>query len=122
MIRYRARWVLPISRLPLENATVVEHEGRIVYVGDPAGAPAGTDMNLGDVALLPGLVNAHTHLELSSLHGKIAGGRGFVAWVDALVGTRAAGNLDDQRAIRAPMKPGLDLDVNAHGSFGQRVT
>ena len=62
MIRYHARWVLPISRPPLENATVVEHEGRIVFVGGPADAPPGTDVDLGDVALLPGLVNAHTHL------------------------------------------------------------
>ena len=39
-------------------------------------------------AVMPGLVNAHTHLELSGLHRKVAGGRGFVAWVDALVTTR----------------------------------
>ena len=69
MIRYHARWVLPISRPPLENATVVEHEGRIAFVGSRADAPRGTDVDLGDVALLPGLVNAHTHLELTVMRG-----------------------------------------------------
>jgi 5-methylthioadenosine/S-adenosylhomocysteine deaminase len=69
MIRYHARWVLPISHPPIENATVVEHAGRIVYVGARAGAPEGADVELGDVALLPGLVNAHTHLELTVMRG-----------------------------------------------------
>lgn len=39
--------------------------------------------------LLPGLVNAHTHLELSSLRGQIPGGAGFVPWVEHLIGARA---------------------------------
>jgi 5-methylthioadenosine/S-adenosylhomocysteine deaminase len=69
MIRYHARWVLPISRPAIEHGTVVEHEGRIAYVGHRSGAPEGTDVELGDVALLPGLVNAHTHLELTVMRG-----------------------------------------------------
>jgi cytosine/adenosine deaminase-related metal-dependent hydrolase len=69
MIRYHARWVLPISRPPLEQATVVENQGRIAYVGPRSGAPPGVDVDLGDVALLPGLVNAHTHLELTVMRG-----------------------------------------------------
>src|SRR6185295_9498736 len=69
MIRYHARWVVPISSPPLEHATVVEHDGRIAYVGGRSDAPAGVDVDLGDVALLPGLVNAHTHLELTVMRG-----------------------------------------------------
>jgi len=69
MIRYNARWVLPISRPPIEHGTVVEQTGRIVYVGERSGAPDGADVALGDVALLPGLVNAHTHLELTAMRG-----------------------------------------------------
>ena len=69
MIRYHARWVLPISRPPVEYATVVEHEGRIAYVGKRDDAPGGVDVDLGDVALVPGLVNAHTHLELTVMRG-----------------------------------------------------
>ena len=69
MIRYHARWVLPISRPPLEHATVVEDAGRIPYVGPRRDAPPGVDVDLGDVALTPGLVNAHTHLELTVMRG-----------------------------------------------------
>ena len=69
MTRYHARWVVPVSRPPLEYASVVEEGGRIVYVGPRAAAPAGTDVDLGDVVLVPGLVNAHTHLELTVMRG-----------------------------------------------------
>src|SRR5262245_29744427 len=49
--------------------------------------------------LLPGLVNAHTHLELSALRGRVPGGRGFVPWVDGLV------------RVRAEAKPELDTEA-----------
>ena len=110
MIRYHARWVLPISRPPLADATVVEHEGRIVYVGDRAGAPAGVDVQLGDVALLPGLVNAHTHLELTVMRGfledldfrswifRLTSARRAVLSFDALVDSARAGIVEGLRA------------------------
>ena len=69
MIRYHARWVLPISAAPIENGTVAVSEGRIAYVGARGNAPPGGDRELGDALLLPGLVNAHTHLELTMMRG-----------------------------------------------------
>jgi|HubBroStandDraft_2_1064218.scaffolds.fasta_scaffold05696_5 cytosine/adenosine deaminase-related metal-dependent hydrolase len=39
--------------------------------------------------VLPGLVNAHTHLELSALRGTVPGGAGFVPWVEHMIGVRA---------------------------------
>ncbi|MDL2210884.1 amidohydrolase family protein [Desulfovibrio sp. OttesenSCG-928-O18] len=41
--------------------------------------------DLGDVTLAPGLVNCHTHLELSHMHGGIAPGQGFHQWLKSLV-------------------------------------
>jgi len=69
MIRYHARWVLPITDLPLENATVAVDGGRIAYVGPRADAPRGADVELGEAVLMPGLVNAHCHLELTAMRG-----------------------------------------------------
>ena len=68
-MRYHARWVLPIAALPIENGTVVESGGRITYVGPQSDAPPGDDYELGDALLMPGLVNTHTHLELTVMRG-----------------------------------------------------
>ncbi|MFN2565869.1 MAG: amidohydrolase family protein, partial [Gemmatimonadaceae bacterium] len=69
MIRYRARWVLPISRPPIAAGVVAVEGERIAYVGTAEGAPAGEDVDLGNVLLMPGLVNAHCHLELTGMRG-----------------------------------------------------
>ena len=69
MIVYTARWVLPISRPSIEHGAVAVDRGRIAYVGPADGAPAGERRDLGECALMPGLVNAHSHLELTAMRG-----------------------------------------------------
>jgi 5-methylthioadenosine/S-adenosylhomocysteine deaminase len=89
VIRYHARWVVPVSRPPIANATVVEDGGRIVYVGPRASAPPGGDVDLGQVALTPGLVNAHTHLELTVMRGFLED-LAFREWIIRLTKARRA--------------------------------
>ncbi|MGH7648945.1 MAG: amidohydrolase family protein, partial [Gemmatimonadaceae bacterium] len=69
MKRYHARWVLPIAAPPIHDGTVAVDDGRIAYVGPRPSAPPGDDSDLEDAVLLPGLVNAHTHLELTAFRG-----------------------------------------------------
>ena len=82
-MRYHARWVLPITQPPIENGTVVESGGSITYVGPRETAPAGNDYDLGDAILLPGLINTHTHLELTAMRGFLED-CGFAGWIDKL--------------------------------------
>ena len=82
-MRYHARWVLPITQPPIENGTVVEVDGRISYVGPRYSAPPGEDYELGDSILLPGLVNTHTHLELTAMRGFLED-LDFGSWIDKL--------------------------------------
>jgi cytosine/adenosine deaminase-related metal-dependent hydrolase len=82
-MRYHARWVLPITQPPIENGTVVESDGVITYVGPRSNAPPGDDYALGDAILLPGLINAHTHLELTAMRGFLEDCR-FTEWIDKL--------------------------------------
>lgn len=91
MIRYHARWVLPISAEPFEHGTVAVTDGRIAWVGPRAQAPAddGEDRDLGDVILLPGLVNAHCHLELTVLRGFLED-LDFAHWIMRLNGVKRA--------------------------------
>ena len=87
----RASWVVPVCRPPLADGLVAVEGGRIAWVGrgDGPGRPAGAVTDLGDVVLMPGLVNAHCHLELSHLAGRLPRAGGFVTWVEALVAERA---------------------------------
>lgn len=85
-----ASWVVPVASPPLRRGRVAVEQGRIVWVGeagDPA-APTGRLRDLGAGVLMPGLVNAHTHLELSHLAGRVDGSRGMVPWVRELVAER----------------------------------
>jgi len=82
-MRYHARWVLPITQPPIENGTVVANDGKITYVGPRKDAPPGDDYELGESILLPGLVNTHTHLELTAMRGFLEDGR-FTEWIDKL--------------------------------------
>lgn len=89
MIRYHARWVLPVGGELLRDATVVVDGNRIVWVGARANAPrGGDDTDLGDAVLLPGLVNAHVHLDLAAFAGAIAT-REFFPWLRSLVRLKA---------------------------------
>ena len=71
MIRYRAAWVVPITRPPIAGGVVSIERDVIASVGEHTG---GAVEDLGSVAILPGLVNAHTHLELSWMRGQVARG------------------------------------------------
>ena len=82
----RARHVLPISGPPLENAWLRIAHGRVVAVG--RGRPAGDVIDLGDVIVLPGLVNAHTHLEFSAMQRPLDAAGGLPAWIERLVTAR----------------------------------
>ncbi len=86
--RYRARWVLPIAGPPIPEGTVTIVRGRVVDVAaGPAREPP--PIELGSVAVLPGLVNAHTHLELSSLRGRVRPADTMPGWVRTLMAARS---------------------------------
>ncbi|HEY5145255.1 MAG TPA: amidohydrolase family protein, partial [Polyangiaceae bacterium] len=86
-----------------DGAVVVEDDGTINDLGPAAEVlprHAGLPVERSRGALLPGLVNAHTHLELSALRGQVTGGSGFVPWVEQMIGARAeAFPEDDAEAI-----------------------
>ncbi len=84
-----------------DAAVVVDASGAIVDVGPAASvlpAHAGVAVERVRGAIVPGLVNAHTHLELSALRGKVPGGAGFVPWVEQLIGSRNEGAPEDDGA------------------------
>src|SRR5215471_2864037 len=85
MIRYRAAWILPIDRPPIRGGVVTIDRDVIVSVGEHDG---GAVEDLGSVAIMPGLVNAHTHLELSWMRGRVPASASMPAWAGALMALR----------------------------------
>ncbi len=65
MTAFEADWICPVSSKPLRNGRLVVEHGRISEVG----AAQGEAMRFPGCAIIPGFVNAHTHLELTVLRG-----------------------------------------------------
>ncbi|MEW5802843.1 MAG: amidohydrolase family protein [bacterium] len=95
---HRAAWILPISSPPIRDGIVAVRDGRILEAGaaqsmrkkygrlEGIHQPAEKHLvDYGDGAILPSLVNAHTHLELSCLAGRVQAGAGFVGWIKNLI-------------------------------------
>lgn len=110
MIRYRARWIVPISSPPIANGTVAVQDGRIAYVGPSAEGGAADDHDLGNVVLLPGLVNAHCHLELTAMRGFLED-LDFRRWILRLTHARRA--VLDRDALLDSARYGLEEGVKA---------
>jgi cytosine/adenosine deaminase-related metal-dependent hydrolase len=89
MTHYRAAWVCPIDRSPIKDGIVTVDAGRIAAIrASGSGLRAPETRDLRNVALLPGLVNAHVHLELSWLRGRVPQTHKFTDWVKQLVALR----------------------------------
>jgi aminodeoxyfutalosine deaminase len=84
-----------------DGAVVVDARGTVIDVG-PAGEVLARHAGIAPErvrgVLLPGLVNAHTHIELSALRGQVPGGAGFVPWVEQMIGVRAEVRPEDDAA------------------------
>lgn len=86
-----------------DGAVVIDAGGAVLDVGkasDLLASHAGAPIERVRGVVFPGLVNAHTHLELSAMRGKVPGGRGFVPWVEGLITQRSeVAPEDDAEAI-----------------------
>lgn len=93
-----------------DNGLVVVRGGAVCYAGpfnfrELGGIPPARVHDAGDVCLMPGVVNAHTHIQLSWLCGRPLAGRGFAAWLESLI--PLLGTYDSAvcaRAIRAAIR------------------
>jgi cytosine/adenosine deaminase-related metal-dependent hydrolase len=108
-----AAWVLPICGPPLKNAMIRLRGDKIVEIGSSSQAPQHDQ----HIVVLPGLVNAHTHLEFSDLEKPLGTpGSSFAQWVTEVIQYRL---LQDKLADRQQRKDAaIALGINesfAHG-------
>ncbi len=90
---YAARWVLPIDAPPIKNGEVVVEDGKIAAVR-ARHTPAAECRDFGEAVLLPGLVNAHSHLEYTALRGFLEDVP-FFPWIRALTAAKASLSAED---------------------------
>jgi cytosine/adenosine deaminase-related metal-dependent hydrolase len=95
----RARLVVTMDGLPLENGAVVVSGDRFADVGKfreiAKSHPGEEIVDLGDQALLPGLINGHCHLDYTRLRGKIPRQKSFTGWIRAINAEKAKLSPDD---------------------------
>jgi cytosine/adenosine deaminase-related metal-dependent hydrolase len=99
-IRLRGRLILPVTTPALSGGVITLAAGRIVAV--MPGGDAEPTLDLGDVAILPGLVNAHTHLEFSDLDKPLGRpAQPFVDWIRDVIAHRTQHTSPTDVAIQA---------------------
>jgi len=106
----RARLVLTMHGPPLDGGWVALKRGRIVAVGRHS--PPGRPHDLGDAVILPGLVNAHTHLEFSDLAEPLDADGGLPGWIRRVVAERRGRPTDRGDAVRRTILAGLQESAN----------
>ena len=126
---YRARLLEPVVEAPVEDGAVITAEGRVLEAGPyhlVKKGFLGPETDLGEVVLMPALVNVHTHLELSALKWRLTPTGSFVGWVKSLL--RARGEIAPEEhlkateaAVKALWREGTGL-VGDHGNTGLSVS
>jgi cytosine/adenosine deaminase-related metal-dependent hydrolase len=93
MLRLAAPWLLPVDAAPIaDGAVLVDDRGRIVALGPAESVPVperAQQITLPECALLPGLVNSHTHLELTGFAGMVEEDD-FWQWILKVIAIKAA--------------------------------
>ncbi|MGH9947277.1 MAG: amidohydrolase family protein [Pyrinomonadaceae bacterium] len=123
-----AKHVLPISAEPIVNGAVVIDGGRIVFVGDLADAvakfPSAEVEDFGDAAILPGFVNCHSHIELTSMRGALDSvEHDFTSWLLRINELRSAlTDADIEAAAIAGALEGAAAGVTCFGDIGRYGT
>src|SRR5207253_600547 len=113
--------IFPVEQPPLERGTVTIQGERILAV-ERYGCRA-PDIDLGNTAVLPGLVNTHTHLDLTGLRNKTRPSQDFTAWLRNVIQhrrslTAAQARQDAEVGLKDCVAYGTTLvgDISGQGS------
>ncbi|WP_291170297.1 amidohydrolase family protein [Gimesia sp.] len=109
-----ARWVFPVEGPPLERAIVEVEGSRIaaVYQGEHPRA-----VDLGNTALIPGLVNTHTHLEFSQLESPLGPTKPFAAWIRSIMKSRFTCTVPAGQRIQQGIEESLKAGTTCLGEI-----
>jgi cytosine/adenosine deaminase-related metal-dependent hydrolase len=112
----QARWLFPVEAPPIREGVLTLCGDKILAV-EPPGLRS-TDCHLGNVAILPGLVNAHTHLDLGALRGKLSPSSDFTQWLRGVVHYRRNSSPEEwKQAIQGGIEECLQAGTTMVGDI-----
>ncbi|MCS7034879.1 MAG: amidohydrolase family protein [Phycisphaerae bacterium] len=110
-ILLRAAAVAPMDRPLIRDGGVFCASGRIISVGPVEevrrSLPPHQELDLGHCLLLPGLINAHTHLELSDCNAADSVGLPFCEWIQSLPRRTGRQEADFPRRVEQAVENGI---------------
>lgn len=107
-----ARFVAPVAQAVIVDGAVLLRAGRVVGVGARKDFSADSRIDYGDAVICPGFVNAHTHLELTAMAGRVPPQGDFAGWLQRLVSDLPQHRSDDGAVERA-VQDGINQSVRA---------
>ena len=118
----KGQWVFPSDGPPIKNGVLTIRDNVIVSISEDLASADGlspTVRDLGNVAILPTLVNGHAHLEFSDLTEPVAvGPRGMADWIRSVIHNRST-----RGASADPIARGLQESIAAGvGYIGEIAT
>lgn len=114
-----ADWIYPVVSNPVQHGVVVMDGDRVVEITSRSSAPSGQLETFNGI-LIPGFINAHCHLELSHLKGKLNTGTGLLPFLEKVVGMRDATAEEIQAAIQQQDRSMWLNGIQAVGDIGNK--
>lgn len=119
-----AKWILPITQPPIEDGAIAVHDGRIEGIGPRREFVNAEVEDLGDCIIMPGLINAHTHLELGHLKCAIDRPGDLVEWLLRIVASQHGLSQDQLRertetSVRTGVEESLAAGVTTVGDVSR---
>ncbi|MBL1410729.1 amidohydrolase family protein [Sphingobacterium faecale] len=88
---YSADYVMPVTSSPIKNGVIaMDENGTVLGIYDNDSVPKNVEIERFKGVLIPGFINAHCHLELSHLLGKIPQKQGLVKFITEVMSNRGA--------------------------------
>jgi cytosine/adenosine deaminase-related metal-dependent hydrolase len=131
-VAVRAAWVVPVAGPPIAGGVVLCRDGRVEAVSEAAAVQPRIEalertgqsvrrIDVGSTVLMPALVNAHTHLELSWMRGRLPATGSLPEWVAALVHLRRTEPADEAASSEAGIAESLAAGTGVVGDVSNSL-
>lgn len=128
MAIFKAKWLFRMDAPPLRDGALRVESGRIVEIGAASdilasSSPDPESRDFADAAILPGFINAHSHLDLTCYRGRLAAGP-LWSWLDGLIGLRREQGASEREreAVRQGIDESLSHGVTTIGDISRYAT